>query len=91
MYLFAYNPYFNSLHTFCIVACCELPYIDNGAFGGNGCAEGATILIGVACKVNCDDNHMASVPSVTCVGAGKLDDEPMCQGMMFLNTYVAYK
>ena len=89
---FYYDLDYKSVNTICISAICELPHIDNGAFSGSGCAEGATILVDVECEVDCDDNHMESVPTVTCEGAGNLsEDAPICQGTMVLNTYVEYK
>ena len=68
-----------------IAACCELPHIDNGALSGDWCTEGATILVDVDCDVDCDDNHMESVSSVTCVSAGNLNDAPACEGMLLIN------
>ena len=90
--IFAYsimNLVSNHVNSFCISAICELPHIDNGAFGGNYCTEGATILEGTSCDVDCDANHFASSPSVTCVSAGNLfEAEPTCEGILLFDVHL---
>ena len=64
-----------------------MPSLSNGNFGST-CDIGQTISVGTTCTLECDADHVESVPSVTCIGPGTFDNaSPICEGSFIEQQY----